>query len=349
MEGGATTSGTPMTPADPSFDMAKRWKGVVTNAQLTGDFAFTPLALPVVHTVNGDNWEPLDWQMVTKVQQAVMNYGIDNWLVCQQIQVVMKYQNMVPAEIHALMELILGPRTYLLSLTKWQECLEEKQISNLDLPHHDPLRVASLEQLMGSRQFRDPNRQAGLHPHILAQFKIAALEALAVLPQVGKPNLPYLKMTQWSDELFLGFVDRVREAVDAAPNIPMDMKTTMVKEIVTQNANPTCKHLIATLPLGATLMQMVEICSRAPLEKEWEKAKIHATALAAALKQAPKQDRGDKGLSGGCFVCGRAGHFNRDCPERKKESSRNVQPRQPTSFGGNCKRCDKFGHKAQEC
>lgn len=103
-----------------------------------------------------------------------------------------------------------------------------------------------------------------------------------------KPRQPYLQIRQGDMESFLSFVDKVKEGVEAAPDIPHAMKDTLVKEIAIQNANDTCKRLIVSLPPHASLTQIIEQCSRAPLETEKEKYKIHATALAAALTRAQK-------------------------------------------------------------
>lgn len=222
--------------------------------------------------------------------------------------------------------------------------MEEKQVDNLTSPAGDPLRTASLQMLMGSGPFRDPQRQAALAPRILAQSKAAALEAFSAVSQMGKPSPPYLQVKQGTAEPFLAFVDRIREAVDNTPDLDPDIKTTLVKEVAAQNANATCKRFLTTLRPGATLVQMVEVCSRAPLEEEKHKASIHATALAAALKQGGLGKGGRGSGSGVCFQCGKMGHLKRFCPTCPSNN-----PSVPSAFSGICNRCEKFGHRAAEC
>lgn len=291
-------------PRDPNFDAAKRWRRVVTNAEIKGDFTFTPLlAAPVVARPNGPEWTPLDWHVINKIQQAVLSYGIDNPLVKKQVSAFCKYVELVPSDVRMIMELILGPTSFSLFLVKWQERLEEKQLDNVHLADGDPLRLATLDQLMGTGLYRDPQREAALPTRVLAQSKAAALEAFMALPQIGKFNPPYLKIMQGEKEPFLSFVDKVKEAVEAAPNVPSEMKDVMVKEVVSQNANSACKRLLATLQPGATIVQMVEVCARAPWEEERAKARIQASALAVALKQQQPQGRGDRGPGrAGCCV-----------------------------------------------
>ncbi|KAK2530719.1 hypothetical protein Q9966_009001 [Columba livia] len=82
------TPSAPATPCDPNFDMRRRWKGIVTNAELTGEFCLGPLLYAPVHTVNNTpQWQPLEWTLVSKLQNAVMSYGIDNTLVRRQVTV----------------------------------------------------------------------------------------------------------------------------------------------------------------------------------------------------------------------------------------------------------------------
>lgn len=323
-------------PRDQSFDLARRWRAVLTNAEIMGDLALTPLlSAPIVATPKGPEWRAFEYETINKLQRSILAYGSDNPLVRKQITTFYKYNELIPADIRMLMELLLGGKSYTLFLTKWQERLEEKQLDNLGLADGDPLRIASLDQLMGSGPFRDPQRQAALHPRIRAQSKACALEAFMALPQIGKPTQPYLKIQQGEDEPFLAFVDKVQEAVKAAPNVPAEMKEVMTKEIVVQNANSICRWLIATLNPGATLVQMVELCARAPMEKEAEKARIHAQALAVALKKGPTQGKGDKGpRTNTCYQCGKPGHFKRQCPERPQKV-------QNGGFNGTCQRCKR--------
>ena len=51
---------------------------------------------------------------------------------------------------------------------------------------------------------------------------------------------------------------------------------------------------------------------------------------------------GTKNFKGRCYNCGEFGHKKQDCPQIKKNSSRNT-------FNGNCYYCGKRGHRKSEC
>ncbi|XP_050174851.1 uncharacterized protein LOC126641814 [Myiozetetes cayanensis] len=150
-------------PRDPNFDPQKRYKGLIENCTVQGEFSFQPLVAPVVVRQGNPVWEPLDWKLVQGIQKSIMQYGTDNKLVKNQVTALIKYNDLVPADLRAIMELILSPTTYMLWLAKWQEALEEKQLDNVHLPQGGPLRVAPLDALLGAGQYKDGAVQATLH------------------------------------------------------------------------------------------------------------------------------------------------------------------------------------------
>ncbi|KAF4803381.1 hypothetical protein TURU_016829 [Turdus rufiventris] len=132
-----------LPPCDPSYDNRKRWKGLIENATLSRDFTLEPVAMPVVRDAQGDRWEALDWKTITNLQKTVMQYGIENKLVRNQVTAIFKYTLLTPSDSKSTMKFILGPTSYMLWLNKGQAKLEEHMVENLDLPAGDPLRFTT--------------------------------------------------------------------------------------------------------------------------------------------------------------------------------------------------------------
>ncbi|KAF4803777.1 hypothetical protein TURU_013378 [Turdus rufiventris] len=117
-----------LPPRDPSYDNHKCWKRFIEKATLTGDFTLESAAIPVVRDAQGDRWEALDWKTITKLQKTVMQYGIENKLVRNQVTAIFKYTLLTPSDTKSIMEFILGPTSYMLRLNKWQAKLEETML-----------------------------------------------------------------------------------------------------------------------------------------------------------------------------------------------------------------------------
>jgi len=93
-----------------------------------------------------------------------------------------------------------------------------------------------------------------------------------------------MQIRQGPDEPYMHFIDRLKEGLDAAPNLPSEAKGAVGKDLAFQNANTQCQQIIASLPSGSTLSRYVEACSRLPrLAQETKKARMHAASMATAL------------------------------------------------------------------
>jgi len=70
-----------------------------------------------------------------------------------------------------------------------------------------------------------------------------------------------MQICQGPDEPYMHFIDRLKEALDAAPHLPSEAKGAVGKDLAFQNANTQCQQIITSLPTGSTLSQYVEACS----------------------------------------------------------------------------------------
>uniref|UniRef100_A0A8D0FGS4 Gag polyprotein n=1 Tax=Strix occidentalis caurina TaxID=311401 RepID=A0A8D0FGS4_STROC len=300
-------------------------------------------AYPVRVTPAGQQeWCPLDAKAVQGLFKAVTEHGLGHPETTLLLETILALP-LTPSDMRQLAKAVLKPAMYLLWKEAWGNRVNAMVHVAANQQH--PLHGTTHDRLLGQGAFATMPAQLQLRPR---GFTALALEALQELPQIGKPRLPYHQVKQKPDEPYMQFIDRLKEALDTAPNLTPDAKTALGKDLAYQNANLRCQQVIASLPRGASLTQMVEACSRlSPLLGEQEKATIHARALAAALRPVTSQGKGDPRLKNarkkeGCFSCGKPDHFKRQCPQAKKATI-------TVPFAGTCNRCDKFGHKASEC
>ncbi|KAF4802535.1 hypothetical protein TURU_024876 [Turdus rufiventris] len=114
-------------------------------------------------------------------------------------------------------------------------------------------------------------------------------------------------------------------------------------QLSVENANPTRKRILQTLPRTDTLVDVIDACSRVGTTEG--KTTHLAEAMAAALKPLVQQKRGN--TSQKCFKCGFPGHLQVQC--QVKIAKKGKAPVPSPGFPGVCLRCDKYGHRASEC
>ncbi|XP_038244415.1 endogenous retrovirus group K member 19 Gag polyprotein-like [Dermochelys coriacea] len=284
-----------------SPDPIKRWHGLIKDAIIEGEFLDAmPATFPVSVSREGvKSWVPLDWKLMREAQKAIVAYGLKNPYVQALLEQIFSGQAMCPFDAQKFADMLLTPTQRLLWKDSWRKKAEHAAVLNLDRPQDDPLHVASIDMLLGQGRFEEPQLQARLVPQILQQSQLLALKAFKELPDLGTPSPPYLKVTQGVGESFALFLDRLRTALDRAPNLTPDARSALGVDLALQNANPTCKKILVTLLKSASLVDMIEACTRAPLVEEEDKAKIHAHALALALNTSKLNWR--RGREGACY------------------------------------------------
>uniref|UniRef100_A0A8B9FRR9 CCHC-type domain-containing protein n=1 Tax=Amazona collaria TaxID=241587 RepID=A0A8B9FRR9_9PSIT len=307
-----------------SSGVSKRWKGVIRDAILEGDFI--PQAFPVSITPQGVNqWEAIDWKLLEKARTAVTQYGLHSQLSRQIITYILHSDLPVPHDINQVASIILTPSQKLIFDRNWHRLCDLEQAKPRQ--QGDPLVGVQSDMLRGVGQWAHVDHQANLKNEVLQLSRDLALQALFSVSD-GSTQLGFTNIKQSPTEPFSQFVDRLYSAIEKHPDIDIPTKERLFKMLAFENASSKTKQSLATLPCGAEIADMIELANRATQKES-------ATFVAAAVKEAvsPFLDK----FKRKCYNCGKEGHIQTQCRLSRKN---NIKW---------CKVCKMNSHYTQDC
>jgi len=173
--------------------------------------------------------------------------------------------------------------------------------------------------------------------HVLQLLARLALEAFLALPGSSAP--PFRTVVQGATETYSNFIDRLWDALMNHPDLNEESKQQMFHVLAFDYANKVKKQLLASLPKGAGVEDMLSRVERAGAQKQ----QVTVTAavqgvvrevvqpLAAVVQQnSPLQVQSS--FCRICYWCGEKGHVRLCCCSAVW-----------------CERCQKSDHATKVC
>ncbi|XP_074667274.1 uncharacterized protein LOC141917750 [Strix aluco] len=313
----------------------RRWKGVLKDAIIEGSFIPESVqAFPVsFNTVTGANeWDPLDWKLLEKARASVIQNGLHHQLTKQIIHYIFSSSLLIPKDIDQIAAVILTPSQKMLFESTWSKLANEEQVR--PRPQGDPLHLVQAQMLLGTGPFTAVDLQVNLSNEVLRLSQSIACQALLSVPDTeGKKQDKFVAVKQGPNEPFSKYVDRLYHSLEQQSDMTLEMKEKMFKLMTFENANPSAQHLLATLPHGTSVADMIELTNRG-----MQHSNVAAYAAAVRNMAAPffrkKSGGGQKGGKK-CFNCGKQGHLQNQCRNPKAQKW--------------CHNCIRDTHNTHEC
>lgn len=321
--------GSTMLPAraEPRTDPNQRWKGVICEALIKGQFI--PQASPVIlQPGSWQKWEAFDWELLDAARTAVQQYGLHSPYTHQLLQYLFTCDILLDAQdIVQIASVLLSPSQQLIFTKAWRTLCEKEAAKTRQ--QGDPLFGITVQQLMGERPWADSNLQLRSIPEVHQRAQELAIMAISTLPESGKPHA-FAQVHQGPNEPYTKFIDRLHHAIKQHPNFNEDLKEQMFKILAFENANGKTKQMLGILPKSETIEDMIELTEHAT---QAANAAYTAAAVREAIKPLLDQVRNcDKR----CFNCGKKGHFMSQC--RALQQTKKW-----------CKICKQDNHNTVEC
>jgi len=233
------------------------------------------------------------------------------------------------------MRLLLTPTQFLLWGAAWAQWAMDEAMRHQD--QQDPYYGVTVEILTGQGVYANLERQLTFPAHVLQLSARLALETFLALPGSSAP--PFGTVVQGATETYSNFINRLWGELMNYPDLNEESKQQMFRVLAFDNANKVTKQLLASLPKGAGVEDMLSRVERAGTQQQ--QATVAAAMqgavrevvqpLAAAVQQnSPLQVQSS--FRRICYRCGEKGHVRRCC--------------RSTVW---CERCQKSSHATKVC
>ncbi|RMC03342.1 hypothetical protein DUI87_20538 [Hirundo rustica rustica] len=209
-----------------------------------------------------NTYQPLAWQALTELHDAVGKYGLGSAKVMQ----VLRYFNaslLTPFDIRSLARALFPPVEYDFFENKWTQLAVRAVERNRTLGQGDPRRMVNTDMLMRTGNYTRADGQAGFELLVQEQCQQTGIAALVQTLQLATPQQTFATIVQGIDEPFLCFAGWLTAAAEKQVRDPAARKL-MLHSLAQSNCNALCKRIIETLPWEPLMSDMVGACAKEP-------------------------------------------------------------------------------------
>ncbi|RMC20633.1 hypothetical protein DUI87_01485 [Hirundo rustica rustica] len=236
-------------------------------------------AFPVLQGATHNTYQPLAWQALTELRDAVGKYGLGSAEVMQ----VLRYFNaslLTPFDIRSLARTLFLPVEYDFFEHKWTQLAVRAVERNATLGPGDPRRMVNPDMLMGTGNYTRAEGQAGFEPLVQEQCQQTGMAALVQTLQLATPQQSFATIVQGVDESFLCFAGWLTAAVEkqfGKRNVEREGETRADTNV--SASAPTNGDLLSRLAASTHGSAGVDVCTAESVVIDSEK--IHKVPLDA--------------------------------------------------------------------
>ena len=259
--------------------MERRWTGIIWDAILEGEWQTAgALACPLMQSPQGPQYEQHEWKVLQQVKKTVGENGIKSDVARMMLDWLFTVDVNSPMDCANLARLLLTPSQVIIWQREWEHLARVE--AGRPRNQGDVLYGINPDMITGLGAYGNTAAQLTypLQLHYLAA-QLAKMASNAVPDMQPWPS--FAATQQGPTEQNPPFLDRLWKALASQAEMSEEAKQSMFQLLAFENANPSMKCLLATLPEDAGVGEMLDLASRAEQQRSGQ---VMANAVAQAIQ-----------------------------------------------------------------
>ncbi|XP_012375249.2 endogenous retrovirus group K member 8 Gag polyprotein-like [Dasypus novemcinctus] len=282
-------------------------------------------------TTTTAKYKTLSLKYLEKLKKAVNDYGATAPFTLTLLESLSE-KKLIPNDWFQLARAALSSGDFLLWKSDYEEHCKKYATCNA---RKTTSKKWTLNKFLGQSPYHQNDKQAQFPRGLIAQIQTAALRAWKKLPQKGAATASLAKLRQGPDETYTDFLSRLQNMAEHLFGAS-ESDSDFIKHLAFENANDACQAVIRPF-CNTDLNNYIKLCSGiGPTQ-------TLGIAIGAALQNFAAQTKPPT-----CFNCKQPGHFSKNCPVPKVNSSLSISKNSSLS-SSICPRCKKGFHWASDC